>query len=95
MKRGAPRVTAPHISGDLFNEMTSFLQESVLNGFHTTLLATGDLGRRRAPEQYVIPECQQFPIRRLNRTHTHAGSETVHGICPAIQKAQSEIKTAD
>lgn len=38
---------------NLFNEMTSFLQDSVANGFHTTLLATGDLGRWRAREQYV------------------------------------------
>lgn len=30
--------------GDLFNEMTSFLQDSVVNGFHTTLLATGGFG---------------------------------------------------
>lgn len=45
----SPTVKASSIfQGDLFNEMTSFLQESVVNGFHTTLLATGDLGRWRA-----------------------------------------------
>lgn len=30
--------------GGLFNAMTSFLPNSVLNGFHTRLLSTGDLG---------------------------------------------------
>lgn len=37
---------SPIFPGDLFNEMTSFLQDSELNGFHTTLLATGGF---RAP----------------------------------------------
>lgn len=70
--------------GDLFNEMTSFLQESVVNGFHTTLLATGDLGRWRAREQYLPPECQQFPIRHLNcKTLWKTLYKTVHGISPA------------
>lgn len=70
--------------GDLFNEMTSFLQESVVNGFHTTLLATGDLGRWRAREQYLPLECQQFPIRHLNcKTLWKTLYKTVHGISPA------------
>lgn len=82
--------------GDLFNEMTSFLQESVVNGFHTILLATGDLGRWRAREQYLPPECQQFPIHHLNcKTLWKTLYKTVHGISPAqhhgIQRRKKKL----
>lgn len=99
-----PTGTASSIfQGDLFNEMTSFLQESVVNGFHSTLLATGDLGRSRAREQYLPPECQQFPIHHLNcKTLWNTLHKTVHGISStwhhAIPKKSSaaekcELKT--
>lgn len=80
--------------GDLFNEMTSFLQESVVNGFHTTLLATGDLGGWRAREQYLPPECQQFPIRHLNsRTLWKTLYKTVRGISSAWHHGKKKKHT--
>lgn len=76
--------------GDLFNEMTSFLQDSVVNGFHTTLLPTGGfraLAGKRAissPGVSAVSPAAIWTPKRCGKTlYT-----TVHGIRPCVASRQ-------